>query len=248
MKDRIYNDYFLPDRMDDYEKLLKSYLDNNYNFICIKDYKKMKDDKRYIFIRHDIDSDVKIAKKMFEVEKSLGVHSTFYFRLETFDKKLIQEILNFGSEVGYHYEEIATYCKKKREFTKDFVFKNILDIQDLFIKNINDIQEKYNIKLSSIAAHGDFVNRKIDISNQDLFTEELKKKLKLIEAYDIEKDIDFRTSDCMYPKFFKDDPLKGCKEGKKKVLLLIHTRYWGRNPFERFKLDFKRFVGLIKYH
>ena len=63
MKDRIYNDYFLPDRMDDYEKLLKSYLDNNYNFICIKDYKKMKDDKRYIFIRHDIDSDVKIAKK-----------------------------------------------------------------------------------------------------------------------------------------------------------------------------------------
>ena len=52
----------------------------------------------------------------------------------------------------------------------------------------------------------------------------------------------------MYPKFFKEDPLKGLKENKKRVLLLIHTRYWGKNPCERFKLDFKRLIDSIKYH
>ena len=48
MKDRIYNDYFLPDRMDEYEKLLKSYLEKDYKFLCIKDYQKMKNNQKYI--------------------------------------------------------------------------------------------------------------------------------------------------------------------------------------------------------
>lgn len=248
MKDRIYNDYFLPERMDEYEKLLKSYLEKNYEFLCIKDYQKMKNNQKYIFIRHDIDSDVIYARKMFEVEKKLNIHTTYYFRLETLDKELIKEILDYGSEVGYHYEEIATFCKKNKKFNKDFIDKNLVKIQELFQKNINFIQEEYNIKLSSIASHGDFINRKINLTNQYLYTNELKNKLNLIEAYDIETNIEFRTSDCMYPKFFKEDPLKGLKENKKRVLLLIHTRYWGKNPCERIKLDFKRLIDAIKYH
>lgn len=248
MKDRIYNDYFLPDRMNDYEKLLKCYLDKNYEFICVKDYKIMQDDKKYIFIRHDIDSDVKIARKMFEVEKKLNIKSTYYFRLSTFDKRLVQDILKYGSEVGYHYEEVATYCKEKKKYTKNFVDENIIEIQKLFISNVEYIKNEYNIKLLSIASHGDFINRKIGITNKYLYTNKLKKNMKLIEAYDIEDNIDFRTSDCMYPKFFKTDPLKGIKENNKKVLLLIHTRYWGKNPLERFKLDFKRIIDAIIYH
>lgn len=248
MKNRIYNDYFMGSRMSEYEKLLKSYLKNDYTFLMIKEStKKLDDEKKYIFIRHDIDSDIRIARKMFEVEKKLNIKTTYYFRLSTFDKKLVQDIIDYGSEVGYHYEEIATYCKKNKVFNKEIVIKNIEDIKENFVNNIEKLQEEYNLKFSSIASHGDFINRKINYTNDQVYDKKLKNKLKLIEAYDIEPMLDFRTSDCMPPKFFKQDPFLAIKENKKKVLLLVHTRYWGSAPIERFKLDLNRVIDSVRY-
>lgn len=249
MINRIYNDYFMKSRMFEYEELLSCFIKNDYIFLKIKDVdKKLDKNKKYIFIRHDIDSDIKVARKMFEIEKKLNVRSTYYFRLSTFDKKLVQDILEYGSEVGYHYEEIATYCKKNKIFDINNVKKEIKNIQFDFINNINYIESEYNFKLFSIASHGDFINRKINMSNEELFDDELKKNLNLIEAYSIEHMLDFRTSDCMPPKFFKLDPTMAIKQKKKRVLLLIHTRYWENNPIERIKLDFNRFIDNFKYH
>lgn len=246
--DRLYNDYFMPSRADDYEKLLQSFLDNDYNFLMIKESaNKLDKDKKYIYIRHDIDSDIKIARTMFEIEKRLNVKSTFYFRLSTLDKKLIKDILEYGSEVGYHYEEVATFCKLSKKISKDFVELNKKKIQKMFLDNVDRIEKEYDFSISSIAAHGDFVNRKLQITNKFLYDEKISKKLKFIEAYDIEYSLDFRTSDCMYPKFFKEEPNTAILENKKRVLLLVHTRYWGKNPVERFKLDLCRIIESIKF-
>lgn len=248
MKNRIYNDYLMKDRMAEYENLLKQYLDNGYIFLTIKESNnKLDESKKYIFIRHDIDSDVKIARKMFEVEKKLNVKTTYYFRLSTFNKNLVQDIISYGSEVGYHYEEVATYCKTNKIFDENKIKQNIKEIKKDFLNNINKLQVNYKIKFTSIASHGDFINRKINLTNAIIYDKELRKKLNLIEAYDIENILDFRTSDCMPPKFFKEDPYLAIKNNKNKVLLLIHTRYWGRAPFERFKLDLLRIIDSIRY-
>lgn len=248
MKNRIYNDYFMKSRMSEYEKLLSDFLEDGYTFLMIKESTKILDDKKkYIFIRHDIDSDIKIARKMFEVEKKLNIKTTYYFRLSTFDKELVQDIIDYGSEVGYHYEEIATYCKQNKVFDIDIVKRNIKKIQKDFINNIDKLQKEHSVKFSSIASHGDFINRKIKLSNDKIYDKELKNKLKLIEAYDIEPILDFRTSDCMPPKFFKQDPYLAITDNRKKVLLLVHTRYWERAPLERLKLDFLRLIDNIKY-
>ncbi len=247
MKNRIYNDYFMPERISEYEKLLQTFLDNGYKFLMIKDYKKCNDKNKYIFIRHDIDSDIDIARKMFLVEKKLKIKTTFYFRLETFSKSLVEEILEYGSEVGYHYEELATFVKENKLTSIDDVQKNKPKIQELFLENIRKIEEKYHFKLASIASHGDFINRKLGITNKIIYDEKLRKKLNLIEAYDVDDYVDFRTSDTMYPKFFKEDPYLAISKKAKKVLLLIHTRYYGKNPKERFKLDVKRVIDSIKF-
>lgn len=248
IKDRLYNDYLMSNRYDDYEKLLKSFLDNDYQFLMIKESKdKLNNTKKYIYIRHDIDSDIKIARKMFEIEKKLNIKSTFYFRLSTFNKKLVKEILEYGSEVGYHYEEVATFCKLNKNISKEFVELNKNKIQEMFLENIKRIQKEYEFSISSIAAHGDFVNRKLQITNKFLYDSKLNKKLKFIEAYDIEDNLDFRTSDCMYPKFFKENPNQAIKENKRNVLLLVHTRYWDKNPIERFKLDLCRVIESIRF-
>ena len=248
MKNRIYNDYLMKDRINEYEELLRKYLENGYIFLTISEsINKLEDNKKYIFIRHDIDSDIKIARKMFEIEKKLNIKTTYYFRLTTFSKKLVEDIVSYGSEVGYHYEEIATYCKKNKVFDKKIILKNIENIKKDFINNINRLQKEYEIKFTSIASHGDFINRKINLTNDRVYDVKLKKELKLIEAYDIESMLDFRTSDCMPPKFFKENPYLPIDENKHKVLLLIHTRYWGRAPLERFKLDLMRIIDNIRY-
>ncbi len=246
---RIYNDYFMSSRMDEYEKLLKTFLDNGYEFLMIRDYKKnINKNKKVIFIRHDIDSDVQIAREMFLIEKKLNIKTTYYFRLETFTQDLVSEILSYGSEVGYHYEELATFVKENKIYKKEDVLNSMTKIQDMLISNIKMLEEHYNFKITSIASHGDFMNRKLGITNTVIYDNSLRKKLKLIEAYDLDDCVDFRTSDTMYPKFFKEDPYLAISKKAKKVLLLIHTRYYKRNPKERFKLDVKRFIDSIKYY
>ncbi len=241
---RIYNDYFMKSRLKEYEKLILDFINNDYMFITISDYKKLKDNDKHLIIRHDIDSDLAIAKKMFEIEKKLGVKSTYYFRKQTCDKKFIEEILKYGSEVGYHYEEIATFCKENNVKTRDNIIKNMDKIKKLFETNIKEFEKEYNLKLTSIASHGDFINRKFDISNAVLFDENLRKKFnKIVEAYDsvIEDNIELRISDCMYPNFWKPvNPIVAIEQQKKNVLLLIHTRWWDKAPGERFKNEILR--------
>ena len=141
MRERLYNDYIMPNRYKEYEELIKKFQVNNYEFICVKDYKKLEENvtKKYIIIRHDIDSDISIARKMFEIEKRLGVKSTYYFRLCTIDKKLIKDIDSYGSEVGYHYEELAQFCKENKRISKQFAEEHLAEIQERMINNIQKL-------------------------------------------------------------------------------------------------------------
>lgn len=247
MRERLYNDYIMPNRYKEYEELIKKFQVNNYEFICVKDYKKLEENvnKRYIIIRHDIDSDISIARKMFEIEKRLGVKSTYYFRLCTIDKKLIKDIDSYGSEVGYHYEELAQFCKENKRISKQFAEEHLAEIQERMINNIQKLEKENNIKIKSIASHGDFVNRKIGLTNKEAYNENLKEGM--IEAYDIEKNIEYRTADTMYPVFWKEDPEEAIKTEKNKVLILVHPRWWNKAPITRMKIDIMRLIDAIKY-
>ena len=245
---RIYSDYLRPNRDKEYTNFLEMFKKNNYEFICVKDYKKLIDnnDKKYIILRHDIDSDIAIARKIFEIEKLMNIKATYYFRLSTINKEFMKEIVEYGSEVGYHYEELAQYCKKHKQITTNYAKEHIAEIQKEMIKNISNIQAENNLKLYSIASHGDFVNRKINIINKIIYDEVLQSKLGLIEAYDIEQWIDFRTADRMYPICWKEDPMYAIEQGKNKVLVLTHPRWWASAPISRLKLDIQRAIeGLI---
>lgn len=246
---RLYNDYIMPNRYKEYEELLNEFKDNGYKFICVKDYKELKNEtQKYIIIRHDIDSDVKIARKMFEIEKKLGVKTTYYFRLKTANNQLIQDINQYGGEVGYHYEEIAQFCKDNKTVSKQFVIDNLNKIKEKFYQNVQLFEKENNIKLCSIASHGDFINRRIEIANKFIYEKDIQEKLGLIEAYDIEDLLDFRTADAMYPHFWKIDPKDAIKENKKRILILVHTRWWNKAPLERLKQDFERTIDKIRYH
>jgi len=60
----------------------------------------------FVIFRHDVDRMPKRALRMAQVEHSLGVPATYYFRIKnhTFNPEIIIKISELGHEIGYHYE------------------------------------------------------------------------------------------------------------------------------------------------
>jgi len=80
-----------------------------YSVVTVLDYVKNQPKDVAIF-RHDVDKKPENALAMAELEKSLGISSTYYFRTipDSFDLKVILRILEMGHEIGYHYEVLDT--------------------------------------------------------------------------------------------------------------------------------------------
>ncbi len=70
-------------RWKEYEAILKYALDKVYQVTSLIDWYTRfseKSNERFLILRHDVDTDLRGTRRMFEIEKRLGVKSTFYFR------------------------------------------------------------------------------------------------------------------------------------------------------------------------
>ncbi|MEG1529111.1 MAG: hypothetical protein RR405_02055, partial [Clostridia bacterium] len=112
LAERIKHDYFMKNRFAEYKSILmraKSF-GFQFNRVCDFGLEEYINTDKTVILRHDIDTDVHIARKMFEIEKELSIKSTYYFRLSTMNLKFIKELIAYGNEVSYHFEEISTYA------------------------------------------------------------------------------------------------------------------------------------------
>jgi len=130
---RVCSDYFMPSRIDEYKSILSLALSLDYSVFSLVDYILLKADnklpQRFMVLRHDIDTDVSTAKEFFKIESELKVKASYYFRLKTFfDVDFVSLLKNSGMEIGYHFEELATYAKKNRILSKSVVLQNIQEI------------------------------------------------------------------------------------------------------------------------
>lgn len=78
---------------------------------------------------------------MAELENSLGIQATYYFRYPyTFKPEIIKKIHSLGHEVGYHYEVLG---KVRGDYKKAI---------ELFEKELNEFRKIADVK--TICAHG----------------------------------------------------------------------------------------------
>lgn len=253
---RFYSDYCMPSRLDELEEIYLLAKSKGYEFhsiISFWDLLKSGEfckDGKYFISRHDIDTDLETAYLFFKLEKRLGVISSFYFRLKNIDAKIMREINYYGSEASYHYEEIATLAKRKKwhgELDIDFD-----ECRREFIKNFNVIKACTGLPLRSICSHGDFANRKIDVVNHMLLTDELRNFLGIeLETYDQKfmNYVGLRCSDYSYPKFYVPmSPVEGIKNEIGVIYFLTHPRHWRRNWIENTKENLTRLVEGVKFN
>lgn len=255
---RMYSDFLLPSRLEEYKNLIINALTNNYSVISVEQFyeigvmDKQADNAKYLVLRHDIDTDVTTARMFFEIEKKLEVHSSFYFRLSTIDLDLMREINLYGSEVSYHFEEIASYAKYYKIRNREQIYSNMLEIQEIFSSNLKNLRKHTGLPMRIVAAHGDFVNRKLRIPNYEILLDlEFRRNNNIkLEVYDesIMKHVTSRHSDTGYPKFWDSgSPIESIGNGSPVIYVLTHPRHWRTNIKENIKNNFGRLFEGLNY-
>jgi hypothetical protein len=247
---RIYSDYVMPSRFHEYEKFLKYALNLGYSFSSVIGFydivksRKLSKKDNIIILRHDIDSDIEGAREFHKIEMKYGIVSSYYFRLSTLDFFFMKDIIISGGEASYHFEEIADFCKVNRISDKRKVLREMDKIRQNFALNFSHIENKLSVKLRSVASHGDFVNRKLRIINNEITKDiNLRKYLGIeLEAYDnaLMKEFDIYISDRSYPIFwFPESPFRSVNKFNI-ICILTHPRQWRRNFYCNIKQDLKR--------
>ena len=197
-----------------YEEFIKTLKNNNYEFVFFNDTDKIKnEDTKIVILRHDIDFDVKKAKKISEIEKKHNVKSTFFFLLNSkFYNihnseiyQMIKEITDEGNKIGIHFDEASYKYSTSKELT-EFIIKEIGFFEKLFKQKVNIIsfhRPTSNILLNKI---------KIPIAHtyQELYAKQIK--------YLSDSKKQLREGDLI--EIIKNEKYK-------KLQILLHPFWWG---------------------
>ncbi|WP_296944862.1 hypothetical protein [uncultured Massilia sp.] len=254
---RLYSDYLMPSRLREYEALLAAARQAGYRQLSVRDfYRAVRDTDgqagKVLVHRHDIDSDVRTARKMFALERKHGVGASYYFRLSTLDYGFMRDIEAAGSEASYHYEEVATFAKRHRLRRGDDVRARFPEIRELFVRNFTRIREQLGLPMTTVASHGDFANRRLQVINHELLRDpELRRRCGIeCESYDNEllRHFDLYISDRPYPVYYTPlSPFEALGRHAR-ICFLTHPVQWETNWLESTRCNVVRLAEELAWH
>ncbi len=216
---RIYGDFLVPSSLDSYRSLLESALRAGYETITIEGFWQLVVNgsvdpmRRYLILRHDLDTDPRTGAQMWEIDRSLGVASSYYFRLSTMDYHLMAHIDEGGGEASYHFEELADVAKRYRIRDRESVLRRIPEAQELFIDNLETLRRRTGLSMRVVSSHGDFVNRSVGLPNWAIL---LDRRIRQMADIDLEvydeaflSRVSMGFSDTQYPRHWTPNDVAG---------------------------------------
>lgn len=245
---KLFVKYLQNDRISEYENIVKTAKEANYEIISLRDYIENKFDslKKLFILRHDVDHFSDGTKMMFEVEKKYGVTSSFYFRNSTYEPKLMKEIESYGSESSLHFEPIADYVKANPQIKNKEDLLNT-DFQERCLKvlkaNLDRFRLLCDIPCVTIASHGERENTLVSTSNNYL-TEDVNTYDYLgvkLEAYN--KDMMAKVT-CYISDVpveinagyrYGITPIEAIKNNEEFIVFLTHPNHWYYSRWKQFK-------------
>ena len=245
---RIYSDYLMPSRLRHYDALLQETAEAGYAQVSVRDFLHGEQGRRgkTLVHRHDIDSDVRTAAKMFDLETKHGVKASYYFRLSTLDYGFMRAIEAYGSEASYHFEEVADYAKRHHLKDTDAVRSRLPVIRALFRENLQRIEATLSRKLVTVASHGDFANRALKVVNQEILADPAFRRRCGIacETYDeaLLRQFDMYISDRPHPVYLHPMPPQAALGRYQSICLLTHPVQWETNWRESTRCNVRRLV------
>lgn len=239
---RIYSDYVMPSQLAAHENFIGAAREAGYAQMSVRQFLDAQSSGRQrdalaVVHRHDIDTDVRTARKLFEMERRQKITSSFYFRLSTLDLVLMKEIEDYGSEASYHYEELATFAKKHKIKDAAEIRRRLPEIRAHFEANFRHIEQRLGRKMTTVASHGDFANRQLKVNNTEILADAALRRACGIECetYDdaLLGNIDMYISDRPHPTYYHPLPPANALGRHRRICLLTHPRQcetnWGAN-------------------
>lgn len=232
---RFYNDFLRNSRISDFRAFLQSVIDHGYTIVSASTAASMRlasnriSDKMLV-LRTDVDTDPRTARSLWQITRQFNVNCSFYFRLSTIDFSLMKEMAASGDEVGYHYEELSTLGKWIGVRNGSELRQLVPKAQMAFAKNISKLRDTSGLSLTTAAAHGDWLNRRLGVSNAEILKDRgFRDKLTItFEAYDpLPFGTFLRCIDQGAPMFWlPSDPLTACRAGASPIYVTVHPRQW----------------------
>ncbi len=253
---RVYRDYLEPERLDELRRLLGRAVEQRYETMTLSAFAErvaagaLAPRARVLLLRHDVDSDVPRARRMWEIERQLGIAGTYFFRRSTWDVPFMRELAAAGCEVGYHYEELATLIKEHGAATAGAARELIVPARERLRGALAELRADSGLPLDVLASHGDFANRAVDVGNVELLDDPVFRTQigARLEGYDIEEHVDVRCSDGGGPERWSPvDPAPALARGARVVELLLHPRAWGAAPATNARMDLERLFDGARY-
>ena len=237
LRDRVYGDFLMASRLPQYRRLLGSALRADYRIISAGGMWRLIENgdldptRRYLVLRHDVDTDPRTAAAMWEIDRGLSVESSYFFRLSTVAPALMADIAAGGSEASYHYEELSTLAKRRGLQSRSDAIAHLPEARDQFAENIGRLRAMTGLPMRVVAAHGDFVNRRLGIANWAILADRgFRRRLDVdLETYDeaFLRRLPSRHSDAPYPRYWAyTDPADAIRAGEPIISVLVHPRHW----------------------
>ena len=236
---RLRFEFLDPDRGDEYSRLLASGLAGGYKIQSLESVWANPDRTGLsIALRHDVDRPAaRPAREMFLREKSAGVTSTFYFRLNSFppNEALVDDLVRAGFGVGYHYEEPADLVKNLGLTAGPDMGKHGEQIADRFRANIEIIRRRYHPELRSVSSHGEWINMRLGFANEAFVSDALLADCDLwFEAYDplFTQQSTYVSDVALYPERWTSGYTlaDAMQAGHARISILTHPERWFRSP------------------
>jgi len=255
---RMVADFLMPSRLAEYRATLGHFVEQGYQFLTVDAYAShiakgtLWGLGPVAVLRQDVDTDVATARAMWRIEQELGVQASRYFRLSTFDSRLMQEIDAAGGEASYHFEEMATFAKKRRIKSAQQLRHSVDEIVPRFEDNLARMRGETGLAMTTVASHGDFVNRRLGVYNHELLAcPEVRQRLGVAnEVYDaaLAAPVEARYCDRPYhQKWDAGDPRSITPSKARVVYLLVHPRHWRASPACNLYDDAGRIWEAVRY-
>jgi hypothetical protein len=254
---RVYADFLMPSRLAEYRGLLEAALAAGYHVESIEQFWRrigagtIDPNVRYFILRHDVDTDPRTAADMWRIERSLGICGSYYFRLSTFDPRVMNAIAADGGEASYHYEELATVAKRHRLRSRDEVISNLPRARELFTHNLTRMRDVTGLPMRIVASHGDFVNRRLGIDNWEMLVDAaFRREVGVeLETYDdaFMRHVTARHADRFHPVYWvPNSPSESIRAGQPVVYVLVHPREWRTAAFVNAGDDVRRVIDGLR--
>jgi hypothetical protein len=226
-----------------YKKLITELEEGGYQMQRVQDF-ALEPAERTVILRHDVDRKPDNALKMAKLEYKLNIPASYYFRCRNgkFSSEIIEQVADFGHEIGYHYE-----CLDSAKGDKKKAF-------DIFRNNLAQLRTLYPVK--TITMHGSPLSNWNNLELWNIFN---YKDLGIIaEPYLDFEDIAYITdagrhwNDTRVNRrdFYREEmlnvnsifaiPAVLREKNINKVMLNIHPEHWASSNFEWMKIYVNR--------